>query len=75
MKTLIEKNEFGIKRTTNRLCLLCKKYTLKRNWKKHIKECEKIFLKENLRDEKRKERNCNLPKVWCKGRKKIYLCD
>jgi len=47
MKTIkkCESNEFGIKRTNNQLCLLCRKYILKRNWKKHLKDCEIEFTK------------------------------
>ena len=36
MGKIIEKNEFGIKRTDNRLCLVCRKYVLKKDWKKHL---------------------------------------
>jgi len=38
LNTFIE-NEFGIKRKNNRLCLVCRKYILKKSWKKHIKRC------------------------------------
>lgn len=36
-----EENEFGIKKTNNRLCLLCRKYISKKEWKKHLLICEK----------------------------------
>jgi len=43
---VIEKNESGIKRTDNRLCLLCRKYIAKKNWKKHLAACEIKFRKD-----------------------------
>ena len=39
MKKIIEENEFGVKRTDNRLCLVCKKYILKKEWRKHYMKC------------------------------------
>lgn len=47
MKKIIENNEFGIKRTDNRLCLLCKKYIPIKGWKKHKIICEKEFKQKN----------------------------
>lgn len=41
MDKVIEHNEFGIKRTDNLLCLVCRKYIMKRLFKKHIKTHEK----------------------------------
>lgn len=43
MGKIIEKNEFGIKRTDNRLCLLCRRYIFKNRWKKHLIICERKF--------------------------------
>lgn len=37
MNKIIEVNEFGTKRTDNRLCLICTKYIFKSNWVRHIK--------------------------------------
>jgi hypothetical protein len=33
---IIEQNEFGIKTNKNRLCIVCKKYILKKEWRKHL---------------------------------------
>ena len=40
---IVEKNEFGIKKSNNRLCLLCIKYITNKGWKKHLKKCEQGY--------------------------------
>ena len=43
-KKFVEQNEFGIKRTDNHLCLICKTYIFKKNWAKHVKKCQNILV-------------------------------
>lgn len=35
---IIEENRFGIKRTDNRLCLICAEYIFLKEWEEHLKE-------------------------------------
>ena len=48
MSKIIEKNEFGTKRTDNRLCLVCKKYISKKEWKKHLRAVHKSAIAQIL---------------------------
>jgi len=45
MEKVIKKNEFGIKKKDNRLCLLCREYILNKDFNKHRKICEVKFNK------------------------------
>ena len=38
-----ERNEFGIKKKNNLLCLLCRKYVLKKKFNEHLPDCEYNF--------------------------------